>query len=278
MPISVEPLAKSIAAEVSGADLGAALSEGDFNAVHDAFLEHSVLVFRGRSQTPALTPDRHIALTRRFGEAEVHMLDQFHHADHPEILILSNGKDSGGKPLGLEDAGRYWHTDVSYAHRPGMASFLYAHDVPPKGGDTVFASTRAAYDALSADWKARLQGLRAVHGLNRITAPKFTDEQFAALDYVEHPLVRTHPETRRKAIYTGAFALSVAGLPENESRGILEFLADHCAKPEFQYRHAWRAHDLVMWDNRCVVHHATGFDRKHLRHMHRTTVAGGVPV
>ena len=131
MPISVEPLAKSIAAEVSGADLGAALSEGDFNAVHDAFLEHSVLVFRGRSQTPALTPDRHIALTRRFGEAEVHMLDQFHHADHPEILILSNGKDSGGKPLGLEDAGRYWHTDVSYAHRPGMASFLYAHDVPP---------------------------------------------------------------------------------------------------------------------------------------------------
>ncbi len=274
MTIAVEALTTSIGAEVLGADLGTALSEGDFNAVHDAFLKHSVLVFRGQN----LTPGQHIALTRRFGEAEVHILDQFHHADHPEILILSNGKGAGGKPLGLEDAGRYWHTDVSYTKRPSMASFLYAYDVPPEGGDTVFASTRAAYDALSADWKARLQGLRAVHGLNRITAPKFTDKQFAALDYVEHPLVRTHPETGRRAIYTGAFALSVVGLPEDESREILEFLTDHCAKPEFQYRHVWRAHDLVMWDNRCVVHHATGFDQKHLRHMHRTTVAGGEPV
>ena len=159
-----------------------------------------------------------------------------------------------------------------------MGSFLYALEVPPAGGDTVFASTRAAYDALPAEWKARLDGLRAVHGLNRVTAPKFTDEQFAALEYVEHPLLRTHAETGRKAIYTGAFALSVVGLSEDESREILDFLADHCARPEFQYRHAWRARDLVMWDNRCIVHHATDFDHAHLRHMHRTTVAGEAPV
>lgn len=274
MTIAVEPLTTSIGAEVLGADLGTALSEADFDVVREAFLEHSVLVVRGQT----LTPRRHIALTRRFGEPEIHILNQFHHADHPEILILSNRKDSSGKPVGLEDAGRYWHTDVSYTPQPSAASFLYAHEVPPAGGDTVFASTRAAYDALSADWKARLRGLRAVHGLNRITAPKFTDEQFAVLERVEHPLVRAHPETGRKAIYTGAFALSVVGLPDDESREILEFLADHCARPEFGYRHAWRAHDLVLWDNRSVVHHATEFDPAHLRHMHRTTVAGGVPV
>ena len=120
--------------------------------------------------------------------------------------------------------------------------------------------------------------MRALHGLNRTTAPKFTDEQFAALDDVEHPLVRRHPETGRKAIYTGAFALSVVGLPGPESREVLAFLSDHCAAPAFQVRHAWRAHDLVMWDNRCVLHHATDFDTAHLRHMHRTTVAGEVPV
>lgn len=274
MKIAVKPLTKFVGAEVAGADLGAVLSEANFVAIHDAFLEHSVLAFRDQS----LTPDQHIALTRRFGDAEVHVLNQFHHADHPEILILSNGKDAGGQPLGLGDAGRYWHTDVSFTKAPSLGSILYALDVPPAGGDTVFASTRAAYDALSTEWKSRLDGLRAVHGLNRITAPKFTDEQFASLEYVEHPIVRAHPETGRKAIYTGAFALSVVGLPEAESREILDFLADHCARPEFQYSHAWQAHDLVMWDNRCVLHHATDFDHAHLRHMHRTTVAGDVPV
>ena len=147
MAIAVEPLTESIGAEVSGADLGVALGEEAFCAIHDAFLEHSVLVFRDQS----LTPDQHISLTRRFGEAEVHILNQFHHADHPEILILSNGKDAGGAPLGLADAGRYWHTDVSFTKRPSLGSILYAHDVPPEGGDTVFASTRAAYEALSPD-------------------------------------------------------------------------------------------------------------------------------
>ncbi len=274
MTMTVAALTESIGAEVSGADLGVALGEAAFQAIHDAFLEHSVLVFRDQS----LSPNQHIALTRRFGEAEVHILNQFHHADHPEILILSNGRDPSGAPLGLEDAGRYWHTDVSFTKEPSMGSFLYAHDVPPEGGDTVFASTRAAYDALSAAWKARLDGLRAVHGLNRTTAPKFTDDQFAALDHIEHPIVRMHPETGQKAIYTGAFALSVVGLPERESRDILDFLADHCAAPAFQYRHAWRAHDLVMWDNRCVLHRATDFDSTHRRHLHRTTVAGDAPI
>ncbi len=274
MTISVTPLGGPLGAEVAGVDLAAPLDEPSHAALHAAFLEHAVQVLRDQSVTPA----KHITFTRRFGEPEVHILSQFNLAHHPEILVLSNGKDAEGQPLGLGDAGRYWHTDVSYTKRPSMASFLYALEVPPAGGDTVFASTGAAYDALPADWKARLGGLRTVHGLNRITAPKFTDEQFAALEYVEHPLLRRHPETGRQAIYAGAFALSVVGLRREESREILDFLADHCAKPEFRYRHAWRARDLVMWDNRCIVHHATDFDHAHLRHLHRTTVAGDVPV
>ncbi len=274
MSPAVQPLTPAVGAEMSGVDLACPLDDALFSAVHGALLDHAVLVFRDQ----AIGDEQHLAFTRRFGELEVHILDQFNLPGRPNILVLSNAKDEAGAPLGLEDAGRYWHTDVSYTERPSMASFLFAIDVPPEGGDTMFAGMTAAYEALPDEMKERLDGLKGVHGLNKITAPRMTDAQFAKLKPEVHPLVRTHPETGRKAIYAGVFTLGVEGLPEGEGRALLDWLAAHCAEERFIYRHRWRAGDFVIWDNRSVLHHATDYDPRHRRHLHRTTVAGDRPV
>ena len=270
---AVRPLTAAIGAEISGVDLARPLDDGVFATIHKAFLDHAVLVFRDQ----AINDAQHLAFTRRFGVPEVHIFDQFNLPDEPQILVLSNAKDEAGAPLGLEDAGRYWHTDVSYTERPSMASFLFAIDVPPEGGDTMFSGMTAAYEALPAEMKTRIEGLNGVHGLNKITAPKMTEAQFAKLKPEVHPLVRTHPETGRKAIYGGAFAMGIQGLAEDEARPLLDWLADSCAEERFHYRHSWRAGDFVIWDNRCLLHHATEFDPRYRRHLHRTTVAGDRP-
>jgi taurine dioxygenase len=271
---TITPLAPAVGAEVFGVDLARPLDDRAFAAIHRAFLDHAVLVFRDQD----IGVTQHLAFTRRFGEPEVHILDQFNLPGFPHILVLSNAKDETGAPLGLEDAGRYWHTDVSYTEEPSMASFLFAIDVPPNGGDTLFAGTSAAYAALPADLRAQIDGLKGVHGLTKMTAPKMTDEQFAALKPEIHPLARTHPETGGKAIYAGAFAMGIQGLAEDEARKLLDRLADFCARERFVYRHRWRVGDFVVWDNRCVLHQATDFDPPYRRHLHRTTVAGGRPV
>ena len=271
---TITPLAPAVGAEVFGVDLARPLDDRAFAAIHRAFLDHAVLVFRDQD----IGVTQHLAFTRRFGELEVHILNQFNLPGVPHILVLSNAKDEAGAPLGLEDAGRYWHTDVSYTEEPSMASFLFAIDVPPNGGDTLFAGTSAAYAALTGDLRAQIDGLKGVHGLTKMTAPKMTDEQFAALKPEIHPLARTHPETGRKAIYAGAFAMGIQGLAEDEAHKLLDRLADFCTRERFVYRHRWRVGDFVVWDNRCVLHQATDFDPRYRRHLHRTTVAGGRPV
>jgi taurine dioxygenase len=167
---------------------------------------------------------------------------------------------------------------MSYTEMPAKASLLYAIVVPPDAGDTLFANMYAAYDALPPDRKERLQGLIAVPALDRATAPKYTGAQLAATAEVRHPLIRTHPETGRKAIYAGVFARRIEGLSETESEEVLAFLGRHCTQAAFQCRYRWRAGDLVMWDNRCVLHRALEFDPALERHMHRTTLIGDTPV
>ncbi|MDA0367371.1 MAG: TauD/TfdA family dioxygenase [Proteobacteria bacterium] len=274
MAMTITKLHDHVGAEIGGVDLSRPLDEATFAAIEEAFYQSSVLVVRRQD----LPPERQIAFSQRFGPLEVHILDQYQLAGHPEILLLSNKTDADGKPLGLVEAGRYWHTDVSFTEVPSMGSFLYAVEIPPAGGDTLFASQFAAYDALPQDWKERLAGLKALHGLNKTTAPKFTDAQLASVKGVEHPLIRTHPKTGRKALYAGTFALRVLDVSEAESDEILAFLRDHWAQDDIVYRHRWQANDLVMWDNRSVLHCATLFDARFIRHMHRTTVAGEKPV
>ena len=274
MSMTITKLHDHVGAEIGNVDLTHPLDDEAFATIEKAFYEHSLLVCRKQD----LSPDAQIAFSRRFGPLEVHILHQFQLADHPEILLLSNKTDADGNPLGLVEAGRYWHTDVSFTEVPSMGSFLYALEIPPEGGDTLFASQFAAYDALSDAWKARLENLTALHGLNKTTAPKFTDAQLALVKGVEHPLIRTHPKTGRKALYAGVFVDKILDVSNDESDEILEFLRGHWASDEFIYRHSWQVGDLVMWDNRSILHHATPFDAHHIRHMHRTTVEGERPV
>ncbi len=274
MTMTMTNLHDHVGAEVAGIDLSHPVDDATFAEIEQAFYRKSVLVFRGQN----LSPDAQISFSRRFGPLEVHILHQYQLDGHPEILVLSNKTDAEGNPVGLIDAGRYWHTDVSFTEKPSMGSFLYAVEVPPEGGDTLFASQFAAYDTLPEDWKSRLAGLYALHGLNKTTAPKFTDAQLALVKGVEHPLIRTHPRTGRKALFGGVFVDKVLGVSETESDEILTFLRKHWAREDFVYRHRWQVGDLVMWDNRSILHHATPFDGQHVRHMHRTTVEGEIPV
>jgi taurine dioxygenase len=279
--MEIRPLSDALGAEVIGLDLGAPISDATFEAVHRAFLDHCLLVFRDQN----LTPDQHVAFSARFGPLTEHVIDQFLLPGYPQILRISNKKDSAGQNVGLVDAGRYWHSDLSYAEVPSLGSMLYSLEIPPegKGGDTLFANLRAAYEALPDATKARLDGRKAVYMTSR---QRFKDDdriqlserQAAATPAVEHPVVRTHPETGRKALFVNpGHTDHIVGMSPAEGRALLEELFAHATGDAFVYRHKWRLRDLVFWDNRCLMHIADpplpGYDR----HMHRTTIEGDRP-
>jgi taurine dioxygenase len=242
-----------------------------------------VLVFRDQRITPA----QQVAFSRRFGPLQIHVLKQFLLADHPEILIVANVKDSEGSPVGLGDAGHFWHSDLSYKDTPSLGSMLLAQVLPAEGGDTLFADMHAAYEALDPATQRRLEGLRAEHSyLARYDElrqrspwrPALTAQQIAAVPPAVHPVVRTHPETGRKALFVSEhFTTRIVGLPEAESRALLAELFAHSVRPEFVYRHRWQPHDMVFWDNRSVMHLAAGCPDDQPRLLHRTTIEGDRP-
>ncbi len=271
-----------IGAEIVGLDLSRPLDDAGFAAVRQAFLASAgVLVLRDQR----ITPEQQIAFSRRFGPLMIHVLRQFLLPGHPEILLVSNVIENG-KPIGLGDAGRYWHSDLSYVAEPSLGSLLHARELPAEGGDTSFASMHAAYEALPDAVQRRIAGLRAVHSYrnsyDRMQGsswrPPLTDEQKAEVKEVVHPVVRTHPETGRKALFVNeGFTVRILDMPEADSGALLELLFAHSTEPRFIYRHHWRDHDLVFWDNRCAVHLAHGCPPELRRHMHRTTVQGDAP-
>ena len=279
--MEIRPLSDALGAEVIGLDLGAPISDATFETVHRAFLDHCLLVFRDQD----LTPDRQVAFSARFGPLTEHVIDQFLLPGHPQILRISNKKDAAGQNVGLVDAGRYWHSDLSYAEIPSLGSMLYSLEIPPpgKGGDTLFANLRAAYETLPAATKARLDGLRAVYMASRKRIKdddriRLNEKQDEATPAVTHPVVRTHPETGRKALFVNpGHTDHIVGMDPAESRALLYELFAHATDDAFVYRHKWRLHDLVFWDNRCLMHIADppmpGYDR----HMHRTTIEGDRP-
>lgn len=281
--VQIRPLPGSFAAEVLGLDLGQPLADEDFRRIHRAHLDHHVLVFRGQR----ITPDQQIAFSRRFGELQIHVLHQFQLHGHPEILIVSNIVENG-RPVGLGDAGHYWHSDLSYVEKPSLGSMLLAQELPAEGGDTLFADQHAAWDALPEPLKARVRHLKAEHSYlakyEELRArspwrPKLSEEQVAQVRPSIHPVVRQHPETGRLGLFVSEhFTTRIVGLPEDESRALLAELFERSTQPEFQYRHVWRDGDMVFWDNRSVVHLATGCPPQLRRHLHRTTIEGSVPV
>jgi taurine dioxygenase len=266
-------------------DLSQPIDEAAFRELEGLFHDNIMVFFRDQR----LSEDQHIAFSRRFGELEIHIVEKYLLPGHPEILLISNVRNEAGEHIGLADAGFTWHTDTSYRRRPSRCSLLYAKEVPERDGtplgDTVFANTVAAYDALPEAMKRRLAGLQAIHRyamrrrIENSPRPKLTAAQLAETPDILHPIVRTHPSTGRKALYvTAGECIGIEGMPEDEALDLIAELDAHCVRPEFCYRHRWRVGDLVMWDNASAMHLAIcDYALPQRRLMHRTTVIGSEP-
>jgi len=281
-PPVIRKLEAPLGAEVIGLDLSRPLPADTFAAIHRAHLDHHVLVFRDLD----ITPQQQIDFSRRFGPLQIHVLHQFLLPGHPEILIVSNIKENG-QPIGLGDAGHFWHSDLSYKEVPSLGSMLYAQELPEEGGDTVFADMHLAWDTLAQPLRRAVEGLKAEHSYlakyDELRArspwrPKLSDEQLAQVVPAVHPVVRTHPETGRKALFVSEhFTTRIVGVPEDESRQLLDELFAHSVRPEHLYRHRWQPGDMVFWDNRSVMHLATGCPDPMRRRLFRTTIEGDAP-
>ncbi|MGZ5227473.1 MAG: TauD/TfdA dioxygenase family protein [Burkholderiales bacterium] len=283
MSIKITETGAALGARIDGVDLRKELDEATFAEVRNAFYEHEVVYFRGVE----LGDEDHIRFSARFGELRKLKLDQLH-AQHPEIFIVSNIVEDG-KHIGAYDAGLFWHTDGAYLKNPHAISALRALEVPVQEGrvlgDTVFASMSAAYDALSESMKKRLAGLQALQSIihrHEKTLQSGRKKEYNAAVKADpeavHPVVRVHPITKRKCLYVSeGYSIRILGLPEDESKSLLAELTDHIAKPQFHYRHNWREHDLVMWDD-CSTQPKATFDYALplRRRMHRTTVINGL--
>jgi taurine dioxygenase len=272
-----KPLSPGFGLEALGVDVSQPLSDNEFAELERTFFRAQVLVLRGQSLDAA----QYVAFARRFGPPEPHVIDQFHHRDDPNILILSNRRRNG-EPIGLADAGTYFHTDYSYLQVPARATMLYSIEVPKTGGDTLFANQYAAYDDLSDAMKKRIDPLVAIHHygnrkvadeMSRVAASPLTDEQKAKMPLITHPVVRKHPVTGRKALYAvSGSSYGIVGMPEDEAVALLDELAAHATRSEHVYRLSYRVGDLVLWDNASLLHSATLTDPDDPRTLWRITV------
>jgi alpha-ketoglutarate-dependent 2,4-dichlorophenoxyacetate dioxygenase len=280
MTLAVKQLAAGFAASLGGVDIARPLDDATWAEIRAAFDEHSVLVFHG----VALDDEAQIAFSRRFGPLEV--TRSMNPAAGTPFARQSNLDIKTGEVIPAEDrrmiyqlANMLWHSDSSFKEVPSLCSLLTGRIVPPAGGATEFASARCAYPSLPAALKSRVEGLVVVHDFawsrDQVRPGFFTDKERAEYPPVRHPLVRANPANGRKSLFLGAHASHVEGMPVDEGRALLRTLLDHVTRPEFCYRHEWTEGDLVIWDNRCVLHRATPFDTtRYKRLMQRTTVGG----
>ncbi len=267
--------------EVTGMDLSRPLSPADRDRILALFRSHPIMVFRGQR----LSREQQFDFTTHFGQVETRHVGR--HVDserYTAVHTVSNlGADGQPIPIPTERGNYYWHTDKSYHAVPSLLTMLHAVELPPLGGETQFTNTGMAHAALPADMQARIGPLRAVHSweASRINcgARPATEEQKRERPPVDHPVVRTHPDTGAKVLYLGNHAGHIVGLPHDEGAALLRDLLDFATQPRFVYTHAWRPGDLVLWDNRCLVHRALPHDAMgtHRRVLHRTVVTGTVP-
>ncbi len=288
MPLQIRFADAPLGHELVGIDL-AQLDDTTFAEIEAAYNRYGAICVRDQK----LTPEVLIAFSKRFGALDKYVIDKYNHPKYPDIFVVSNIIGEDGQPLGMADAGRYWHSDMWSQKRPPRGAILYALEIPrdEQGkvyGDTYFASTQAAYDGLPADLKQRIEGRQALY--TRVKANAFraattpdnerTRESAAArstIPMVEiwHPLVRVHPLTGRKCLYLSEGMIAqVSGYSEAESQALCDELLAHMSSKPYVYRHVWREGDLVMWDNFSVMHKATGdFDLPLRRLVYRTTLS-----
>jgi len=281
MAITVKRLHPLFAAEIGGVDLTRALDDATFSTIENAFEEYSVLVFHGQR----IDDEQQLAFSRRFGALEQTSANVTNDGKRSEVADISNvGADGKLMPLDSKsmkyrDGNEMWHSDSSFKPIPAKASLLSAREVPPQEGDTEFASLRAAYAALPKQMLAGLENLIAIHSYTYsrglVDPDLFTPEQAAQVPPVRQSLIRINPKNGRKALYLGSHASHIEGMPVEAGRKILHELLAAATQPSFVYRHAWRQFDLVIWDNRAVLHRGRGWDKaRYRRVMNRTTVAG----
>ena len=274
---TLQPLCAGFGLEAHDVDVAQPMSDSEFAEIERAFYAGQVLVLRGQT----LTPSQFVAFARRLGPPQPHVIDQFHHPDDPNILILSNvTKD--GKPTGLQDAGSYFHTDYSYLQVPARATTLYSIVVPKKGGDTLFANQQAAYDDLSDAMKRRIEPLYGIHHYgnrhdtdeaSRTAASPLTDEQKAKMPLITHRIARPHPVTGRKSLYAvNGSSFGIVGMPDDEALDLLDELAAHSTQPRYRYSLKYGVGDVVVWDNASLLHSATLTDPNDPRTLWRITV------
>jgi taurine dioxygenase len=268
--IRLDKLTPILGAEISGVDLNHPLSNRQQDEIHRALAENLVIFFRDQH----ITPQQHLAFGRLFGELHYHPAAP-HDPEDPALMTIHADRNSP------RANGEGWHTDVSCDEEPPMGSILYIRQCPPHGGDTLFASMYAAYDALSERMKAYLDGLTAVHDGEPVYRGLFANLGVAdkpAYPRAEHPVVRTHPVTSKKALYVNrGFTSHIVGIPRDESDAILTYLYQHCENPLFQCRFRWTENAIAFWDNRCVQHRAMWDYWPHTRSGTRVTVKGERP-
>ena len=284
MEFEVRPLAPKIGAEIRGLDLSKPLPDETMALVRKVWLDHVVAVFPEQD----VDDDQHIEFSKQLGELELINMAALQMDGRPEIFEATN-LDADDNIMMDEDpvlainrGNQKWHSDSSFKTVPATASMLHAYIVPEEGGETEFANMVAAYDALDDETKQRCEGLVATHDFywsrRDVNEQAFTQVERDAIPPVRHPLIRVHPETSRKAIYVGSHTREIEGWDFEESRVLIDSLIEHGTRAEFTYRHKWNAGDMVLWDNRSVMHRGTAFeDQKVKRRLHRTTIAGTGP-
>ena len=275
--MQLNPLPGPFGIEAPEVDLSQPLADAKFALLESAFYEHHVLALRAQDISSA----KFIAFARRIGPPQPHVIDQFHHPDDSNILILSNVKQDG-KPTGLQDAGSYFHTDYSYLQVPARATTLYSRVVPKVGGDTLFADQQQAYDDLSDAMKKRIEPLYGIHHYgnrndqneqSRTVASVLTADQKAKMPVITHKVARPHPVTGRKCLYAvSGSSFGIVGMPEDEARDLLDELATHSTQPRYQLRFKYGVGDIVLWDNAALLHSATLIDPNDARTLWRITM------
>lgn len=280
MKLATRPIHPLFGVEILDCTISAAMDQAEFQALRDELDRNSLVLVRGQDVSPA----DHEAFTKRFRELEYHVMLEHTFPDHPGVMILTNAVE-GGKPLGAHKVGWHWHTDLTYYPRPCDMTTLLGIEIPPEGGDTLFCSLIAAYEALPEEEQRYLATLEAVHsymymrGIKYPNAGPLSEEQLARVRDVVHPLIRQHPANGRRALYVSEYIIkNIVGMEMAESQALLTRLIAHATQDRLVYRHRWQVGDFILWDNRAMMHQATPYDDvSYRRRLHRTMTAGDVP-
>jgi taurine dioxygenase len=271
--IQVRPLSAALGAEIVGVDAAQPIDDAAFDAIRRAWLDHLVLLFRRQDLDDAQL----VGFTGRFGELEEAPLFQGSRYvdEHPEVMIISN-VTVGGREIGsLGNSEAFWHTDLNFVAEPPAASCLYAHEVPPAGGDTGFANMYKAFERVPAAMRAHIEHLSILHDARYNSAGYLRESR---VPDTSHPIVRTHPETGHKGLYLGRRSNArIEGVPQAESEHMLETLWQCATSDDVTWHHRWQPGDLLIWDNRCTLHRRDAFDPSQRRIMHRTQTRGTRP-